>query len=121
MNLAVYGTLKREVEEKGMVGGYKLVFPGTYSFPAAIKDKDKSVRVEVQKIEDYELPDYDRYENVEGGLYTREVVNVAMDDGTVVEAWMYVAGDLINGYNGVYQEIPNGDWECRSQPKTKNQ
>jgi len=70
MRLAVYGTLRRDYPDKGKIEGFSLVFPGTQSFPAIIKnEKGKGAVVELIDTDDEELNMYDEYENVDGGLY----------------------------------------------------
>ena len=111
-NLAVYGTLRDFKTKKGKVNGFSLVFPAmTKAFPAAIKDKNESLVVEVKEIEDYEIGEYDKYENVKGGLYKRENVVIDLPDGKAVDAWMYVAGPVITQDTGVYEKIKDNDWE----------
>jgi gamma-glutamylcyclotransferase (GGCT)/AIG2-like uncharacterized protein YtfP len=111
-NLAVYGTLRNFKTKKGKVDGFSLIFPAmTRAFPAAIKDNNESIVVEVKEIEDYEIGEYDKYENVRGGLYKRENVNVDLPDDKKVEAWMYVAGPVIMQDTGVYEKIKDNDWE----------
>jgi len=111
-NIAVYGTLRDFKTKKGEVHGYALVYPAmTKAFPAAIRDEKDKIVVEVKEIEDYEIGGYDEYENVKGGLYKRDTVNVKMPDGEILEAWMYTAGPVILQDSGVYEKIPDNDWE----------
>ena len=70
MRLAVYGTLRTGFEETGKIEGFSLVFPGTKSFPALIKnEKGKGAVVEVMDVTDEELNMYDMYESTKDGLY----------------------------------------------------
>lgn len=111
-NLAVYGTLRDFKTKKGKVSGFSLVFPAmTKAFPAAIREWEDSIVVELKEIEDYEIHEYDKYENVKGGLYKREDVIVELPDGDKVEAWMYVAGPVITQDTGIYEKIKDNDWE----------
>ena len=91
MRLAVYGTLRRGSDDKGRIKGFSLVFPGTKSFPALIKnEKGKGAVVEMMEVDKEELSYYDTYENVEGGLYIR------------------TTADVIN--SKTFTEVPDQDW-----------
>ena len=50
-----------------------------------------------------EFPGYE----VEGGLYRRRIVDVAVPDGGTVRAWTYVVGDAAGA-----PEITSGDWRA---------
>tara|TARA_B100000965_G_C19590212_1_gene757595 strand:- start:794 stop:1198 length:405 start_codon:yes stop_codon:yes gene_type:complete len=111
MRLAVYGTLRRDYPDKGKIEGFSLVFPGTQSFPAIIKnEKGKGAVVELIDTDDEELNMYDEYENVDGGLYIRTTVNVKMDNGDTEKAWIYVAGPKLWEKSKTFTEVPDGDW-----------
>ena len=82
MRLAVYGTLRRDYPDKGRIEGFSLVFAGTQSFTAVIKnEKGKGAVVELVDVTTEDLNIYDEYENVEGGLYIRTTVSVLLDNG----------------------------------------
>ena len=93
MRLAVYGTLRRGYPDTGKVEGFSLVFPGTQSFPAVIKnEKGKGAVVELVDVTSEDLNMYDEYEGVANGLYIRTTAPINMDDGKTEKAWIYVAG-----------------------------
>ena len=111
MRLAVYGTLRRGFEDTGRVEGFSLVFPGTQSFPALIKNKKGTgAVVELLDVTEEELNMYDEYENVDGGLYIRTTVNVNLDNGKTEKAWIYVAGPQLWEKSKTFTEVPDGDW-----------
>ena len=111
MRLAVYGTLRRDYPDKGRIEGFSLVFPGTQSFPAVIKnEKGKGAVVELGDVTTEDLNIYDEYENVEGGLYIRTTVSVLLDNGKKEKAWIYVAGPKIWEKSKTFTEVPEGDW-----------
>lgn len=114
MRLAVYGTLRRNYPDKGKIKGFSLVFPGTQSFPAIIKNKEgNGVVVELMDISDEELNMYDRYESVDTGLYIRTTVDVDLDNGNKEKAWIYVAGPVLWQSSSSFTEVPDGDWHSR--------
>ena len=111
MRLAVYGTLRRDYPDKGRIEGFSLVFPGTQSFPAVIKnEKGKGAVVELVDVTTEDLNIYDEYENVEGGLYIRTTVSVLLDNWKKEKAWIYVAGPKIWEKSKTFTEVPEGDW-----------
>ena len=111
MRLTVYGTLRRDYPDKGRIEGFSLVFPGTQSFPAVIKnEKGKGAVVELVDVTTEDLNIYDEYENVEGGLYIRTTVSVLLDNGKKEKAWIYVAGPKIWEKSKTFTEVPEGDW-----------
>ena len=111
MRLAVYGTLRRDYPDKGRIEWFSLVFPGTQSFPAVIKnEKGKGAVVELVDVTTEDLNIYDEYENVEGGLYIRTTVSVLLDNGKKEKAWIYVAGPKIWEKSKTFTEVPEGDW-----------
>lgn len=131
----VYGTLRNgqdnyprhldgrtEDEATGVVDGYRMLGYED-GFPFALDgEPGETITGEVMwiKPEQYEtvLASMDRLEgynpereNRSKNLYTREVVTVLLDDGSSVQAWMYVStyeyGYLLS--RGV-PAIPSGDW-----------
>ena len=111
MRLAVYGTLRRNYEETGRVEGFSLVFPGTESFPAIIKnEKGKGAVVELMDVSPEELNMYDEYEGVSSVLYIRTTVPVSLDSGETEKAWIYVAGPKLWQNSNSFTEVPEGDW-----------
>ena len=114
MKLAVYGTLRNGNDNTGRVKNTSLVYPGHQRFPAMIQDyKGKGTVVEVHDVTSEDLAQYDLYEGINIGLYERVKVNVNMDSGDKIKAWVYVAGEKLLDMVGVFEEIPNGDWYDR--------
>lgn len=123
-HLFVYGTLRSEGGAPGGVSGLleeraetvatgeiagRLYEAGPY--PAAVPDDDGRVRGELYRLEEpgRSLPVLDRYEGCtpDGeGLYRREEVEVATDDGDTLTAWTY----FYNRDTGDLEEIPSGDY-----------
>tara|TARA_R110002020_G_scaffold3284_2_gene14885 strand:- start:4829 stop:5224 length:396 start_codon:yes stop_codon:yes gene_type:complete len=111
MRLAVYGTLRRDYPTKGKVEGFSLVFPGTQSFPALIKnEKGKGAIVELMEVTQEDLNMYDEYEGVESGLYIRTTAPVVLKGGKKEKAWIYVAGPQLWQNSNSFTEVPDGDW-----------
>tara|TARA_R100000742_G_C4263194_1_gene81047 strand:+ start:744 stop:1151 length:408 start_codon:yes stop_codon:yes gene_type:complete len=111
VKLAVYGTLRNGRKDVGKVEGFSLVFPGTLSYPALIKnEKGKGAIVELMEVEDEDLSMYDRYENVDGGLYIRTTVEVTLPNEEKEKAWIYVAGPLLWQKSSSFTEVPDQDW-----------
>ncbi len=111
MRLAVYGTLRTGFIDTGKVEGFSLVFPGTKSFPAIIKnEKGKGAVVEMMDVTEEDLVMYDRYEGVDTGLYIRTTVPVNLDNGKTEKAWIYVAGPKLWQSSYSFTEVPDGDW-----------
>lgn len=114
MRLAVYGTLRRGYPETGLVENFSLVFPGTKSFPAIIKNnKGKGVVVELMDATPEDLNMYDEYESVSTGLYIRTTVPVTLDNGKEEKVWIYVAGPSLWQNSQSFTEVPDGDWHSR--------
>jgi|TARA_R100001530_G_scaffold47170_2_gene35478 gamma-glutamylcyclotransferase (GGCT)/AIG2-like uncharacterized protein YtfP len=112
--LAVYGTLRRGSDNKGVVENTTLVYPGHTRFPAVIyNEKGKGTIVEVLDVTKEDLNTYDMYEGVKSGMYRRVRTNVKMDDGGKERAWLYVAGDLLLANETVFEVIEGGDWNKR--------
>jgi|TARA_R100000231_G_scaffold126325_1_gene96865 gamma-glutamylcyclotransferase (GGCT)/AIG2-like uncharacterized protein YtfP len=111
MRLAAYGTLRRGGPDLGVIEGFSLVFPGTQSFPAMVKNENgKGVVVELLDVDKDDLNAMDRYENVEGGLYVRTTADVELLDGNKEKAWVYVAGPVLWEKSKTFTEVPDGDW-----------
>lgn len=123
-HLFVYGTLRSEGGAPGGVSGLleegaekvgtgeivgRLYEAGSY--PAAVPDDDGRVRGEVYRLREpaRSLPVLDRYEGrtPDGeGLYRREEVDVRMDDGESLTAWVY----FYNRDASSLSEIRSGDY-----------
>tara|TARA_R100000656_G_scaffold20634_3_gene18435 strand:- start:193 stop:573 length:381 start_codon:yes stop_codon:yes gene_type:complete len=109
--LAVYGTLRNGKRDTWKVDGYQIVFPGHYSYPAALMDKNaKGAIVEIIDVDNYDLDGYDIYENIKTGLYERRIVNIYNDDGGKADAWMYIIGPALMQYNKVFELVPEQNW-----------
>jgi|TARA_R100001530_G_scaffold31852_2_gene25027 gamma-glutamylcyclotransferase (GGCT)/AIG2-like uncharacterized protein YtfP len=109
--LAVYGTLRNGKRDTWKVDGYQIVFPGHYSYPAALMDKNaKGAIVEIIDVDSYDLDGYDIYENIKTGLYERRIVNIYNDDGDKADAWMYIIGPALMQYNKVFELVPEQNW-----------
>ena len=112
MRLAVYGTLRRGFPDTGKLEGFSLVFPGTMSFPALIKNENgKGAIVEMMDVTEDDLSYYDQYENI--GLYIRTTAEIDSDSGNKEKAWVYVAGPLLWENSKTFTEVPDGDWFSR--------
>ena len=111
MRLAVYGTLRRGRPDVGRVKGFSLVFPGTHSYPTLIKNpKGKGAVVEMVDADREDLEYYDRYENVDGGLYIRTTAKIEFEKKKNEKAWIYVAGPLLWEKSKTFTEVPDADW-----------
>ena len=93
--LAVYGTLRNGKRDTWKVDGYQIVFPGNYSYPAALMDKNATGAV---------------VEIIETGLYERRIVNVYNDNGEQKDAWMYIIGPALMQYDKVFELVPEQNW-----------
>ena len=108
--LAVYGTLRNGKRKTYKVDGYSLVYPGHYSYPAAIINNTSSgIVVEVMDVEKEDIDNYDVYEGIDTGLYDRRIVT-AYDEDKKVKAWMYTAGPLLLQHKTVFELVPKQDW-----------
>ena len=109
--LAVYGTLRKGNSDTWKVDGYQIVFPGHYSYPAALMDGNaKGAVVEVMDVDNSDLIGYDTYEGIDTGLYERRRVDVYNDNGEKDKAWMYIIGPALMQYNKVFDLVPEQDW-----------
>ncbi|MEX1288652.1 MAG: gamma-glutamylcyclotransferase family protein [Acidimicrobiia bacterium] len=105
MRLAVYGTLRRGGSNHHVVAGisgtwapgtvrgwvYELTWGPAAGYPGLTLDPDgAAVPVDVLTTDDLDrhLPRLDRFE---GDGYRRIVTSVTLDDGEVVDAWLYEA------------------------------
>ncbi len=114
MLLAVYGTLRREggahvilkllnAEFLGMgrVRGYRM-FASRIPFAVKSEDRRDEIIVELYEVPDEKIPLLDHYE--EG--YVRRMVEVELEDGNTVEAWMYVWEHPLEDV----ELVEGGDW-----------
>ena len=119
-NVFVYGTLKKnrgnyhylkssEFIGNGKVENYTMVSLG--GFPGAIDTGEDIIHGEVYRINENTLNNLDRLEgyNVakdDYNFYTRETVDVTMEDGSIISAYMYT---LPKSYLK-YETVENGNW-----------
>lgn len=130
-HLFVYGTLRSDADAPGGVSEMlreeaRRVGPaeirarlyGAGWYPAAVPAEDGRVRGEVYRLEEpaRALPALDRYEGCapEGeGLFRRERVPVELEDGEVLEAWVY----FYDRDTSDLEEIESGDFlAARREP-----
>ncbi len=114
MKLAVYGTLRNGSKDTGLIKNTSLAYPGHQRFPVMIQDYNgEGTVVEVHDVTDEDLAQYDLYEGVRIGLYSRVKIKVDMDSGEEKETWVYVAGPKLMEMVDVFEHIPGGDWYAR--------
>ena len=119
--LFVYGTLQRDcpanilmrLRQAEFLGevtldGYALYDLGHY--PGIVTDEKESVLGEAFRVDDAALTTLDRYEN-EGSLFSRRVAEIAMQDGSKAEAYIYV----YNGSVKTEDRIPLGRQPWRKE------
>lgn len=127
--LFVYGTLRRDMhkapyrralDEDGTVQGYGKVAGRMYdlgAFPGVVPPESDEEQVTGQVIDFTTFDDtrwkrrlatFDRYEGAPN-LYRRELVDVALDDGTVEPAWIYIYNRPIHNPDRAF--VPSGDWK----------
>jgi gamma-glutamylcyclotransferase (GGCT)/AIG2-like uncharacterized protein YtfP len=106
----VYGTLRPKGKEAThRLYDFMMMDAGAYPYiiPAAAygDSRDHYVAGNVIEVDDAQLKDLDRYEGIDRGLYTREVL-IAEDDesGEEVTVYAYVAGKEWP------RPIVSGDW-----------
>ena len=111
MKLAVYGTLRKGSDSVDRIENTALVYPGHQRFPAMIRDASGGgTIVEVHEVDGATLIAYDHYEGVPTGVYRREIMKVVMDDGTMADAWVYLAGEKLLEQRKSFVAITSGDW-----------
>lgn len=99
----VYGTLKKGFRAYSLLKGSYflgkgLTEPGysmvSLGFPMVLPSKDNGHRVqgEVYSVTDLTMGQLDRYEGYPN-LYTRDMVDIELNSGHKVSAWMYVGGE----------------------------
>lgn len=106
----VYGTLRRNKNATHKLEGYRLFDTGNFPFIRPVRDgvsKDAfSVLGEVVEVDDNKLKLFDRYENIKGGLYTRETVEaIDLNTDLVVQCFSYVGTEIF-----FPQSIDSGNW-----------
>lgn len=131
MLLFVYGTLKKggrlnsRLEDAEFVAeaktSEKYIMYANDAFPFVVKEEGPSViHGEVYKIDERILSSADFVEN-HPRLYKREEVEVTLNDGSTVNAWLYFGNEIVTFYeaeaacykvqikDGIYPASPN-DW-----------
>jgi gamma-glutamylcyclotransferase (GGCT)/AIG2-like uncharacterized protein YtfP len=114
---AVVGTVA------GQTGGVQMYANGI-SYPFAVRgegvikgqifwlDNDRNVYTSAM----LRLDRLEGYKNKSSDLYTREVVRVVAQDGSEVEAWMYIASEgMAEGIKDQLPRLPDGDWRAFSE------
>lgn len=124
----VYGSLLSGLHNHRVLGNHKqLVGNGIIknfamwsiydSFPAILPVKKEVVIGEVYNIdtEHYEATVHD-LDGLEGNgiMYQRELINVKMEEGRYVKAWVYIYLDQSIKRNLI---VPNGDWKSYVENK----
>lgn len=91
-------------------------YPAAVALPERASEKPERPEVHgtVFVLDDpsHVLKALDRYEGVQpggGGLFRRDVVEVRLEDGRVVDAWIYWYDRDVEGLG----RIPEGDWSDR--------
>lgn len=110
-NVFVYGTLRtiasggREPVATHMLAGFQMYDSG--KFPYIIVDPDATVYGNIITVNEKQLADLDKYENLAAGLYTREKVSVRSisDLNETTECFVYVATSELHP-----QKVTSGDW-----------
>lgn len=104
----VYGTLRSGKAATHCLEGYlMLAYQGKdFKFPYIVEHPNFDVSGNIIEVDDAELEQLDRYENIRSGLYVRkEVEVVGMDEGYESEVvWAYIAGPSL------FNVVDNGDW-----------
>ena len=108
----VYGTLRNGEAATHALEGYAMVaYEGKdFKFPYAIPNGDRAVYGNIIEVDDADLEQLDKYENVRGGLYVRQRVLVEDIREEVrpwadeEEVWAYIAGPSL------FNAVESGDW-----------
>ena len=103
-----YGTLRPSKEAIHELWGYKMYDYGRFPYLAK-RQGAEAVKGNVIYVTDDQLEQLDKYEGVDRGLYTREVVCAYSLDSNphldVTDCFVYVATDRLHP-----KRIPSGDW-----------
>lgn len=109
----VYGTLRdiasggKQPDATHLLSGYQMYDYG--AFPYIVKDGGAAVVGNVIEVDDAQLEDLDRYENIANGLYTRETVEVwarsLLSEPPPEKCFVYVATSNLHP-----QKVASGDW-----------
>lgn len=114
--LFTYGTLRNGVNATHALHNFRLCYAKgkTFDFPYVVPEKGAITYGNlVGPIRKKDWSTLDRYENVESGLYVRQLQSVApIGDGDPVECAVYIAGNVDYG-EGHRLYIETGDWYKR--------
>ena len=113
----VYGTLRDGAKATHVLKGFRMFlvqgrkgfqFPFVQQTDGVGNDDEPWYQVygNIVELTDEELAQADQYENIQSGLYVRELHHVyVIGSRKGIKAWVYVGGPGL-----VYQPIDNGDW-----------
>jgi gamma-glutamylcyclotransferase (GGCT)/AIG2-like uncharacterized protein YtfP len=117
-NLFAYGTLRSAEDASGMLAGCENVGPGTVPgilydidgrFPAVVLYGSEPVHGEVWRCPAELLPELDRYEGTETGLFRRVAAEVDTSHGPVA-CWLYAAGPAVARKLQPQRRMESGRW-----------
>lgn len=104
----VYGTLRSNLGESTHIlpDHVMLAYEGRdFKFPYVVAHYDYDVFGNIIEVDDAELEQLDRYENIRIGLYARKKVEVTNSStAESEEVWAYIAGPAL------FNVIESGDW-----------
>lgn len=104
----VYGTLRKEEEPTHILPDYDMhVCRGkNFAFPYAVPGNG-CIYGELVEVDDKDLQELDRYENIRSGLYKRVELEVEPygDLGDYELVWVYVAGPAL-----LPEVVESGNW-----------
>jgi len=106
--LFVYGTL-RDTRAAAVPASIRGTLYDVGAYPAVVLAGDSKVVGEIFPVEEDQMRRYDGYEGVAFGLYTREIVDVHVENETK-PAYVYVAGPLLVQRMDSLPQITSGDW-----------
>lgn len=108
----VYGTLRSNLGESTHIlpEHVMLEYEGRdFKFPYVVAHPDYDVFGNIIEVDDAELEQLDRYENIRSGLYVRKEVEVINSSTAESEAvWAYIAGPSL------FNIVESGDWIIHS-------
>ena len=81
-----------------------------WGFPAFVPGGTGTVKAELVEIPCADWPDMDRLEGYPRLLYDRKLIPATLEDGSTVEAWVYVMNNLPQQA----EVIASGDWKNRA-------
>lgn len=108
----VYGTLREQEQNTHRLDGYALfqINSANFLYPSVRREERAMTFGNLLPIRSKKhLANMDRYENVQGGLFSREIVQVVdLSNNRRVPAYVYVGADFL-----FPSRIPSGDWFTR--------